>query len=172
MEPKTLRGETEEYMKGLPWQGNVRQLENTCRWITVMASSRGPSGEAASRTAATTNHVATAAAKDSDAPSTTGRRRALLAPWKLAVMAAKMSTASSPSRKTIIDELKTTVPSLCGPRTSVGSTGPVLAYCRSGTRSATAWALGQAGDRPADEILTAGRNAGYDLSHLAPMLRG
>ena len=40
MEPKTLRGETEEYMKGLPWQGNVRQLENTCRWITVMASSR------------------------------------------------------------------------------------------------------------------------------------
>ncbi|KTT23547.1 nitrogen regulation protein NR(I) [Pseudomonas oryzihabitans] len=40
VEPKTLRGETEEYMKGLPWQGNVRQLENTCRWITVMASSR------------------------------------------------------------------------------------------------------------------------------------
>ena len=51
------------------------------------------------------------------------------------------------------------------------SPGPVLAYCRSGTRSATAWALGQAGDRPADEILTAGRNAGYDLSHLAPVLR-
>jgi two-component system nitrogen regulation response regulator GlnG len=40
VEPKTLRPETEEYMKGLPWQGNVRQLENTCRWITVMASSR------------------------------------------------------------------------------------------------------------------------------------
>ena len=40
VEPKTLRSETEEYMKGLPWQGNVRQLENTCRWITVMASSR------------------------------------------------------------------------------------------------------------------------------------
>lgn len=51
------------------------------------------------------------------------------------------------------------------------SPGPVLAYCRSGTRSATAWALGQAGDRPADEILTAGRNAGYDLSHLAPVLQ-
>ncbi|TWI56623.1 Fis family nitrogen metabolism transcriptional regulator NtrC [Pseudomonas duriflava] len=40
VEPKTLKPETEEYMKGLPWQGNVRQLENTCRWITVMASSR------------------------------------------------------------------------------------------------------------------------------------
>lgn len=52
------------------------------------------------------------------------------------------------------------------------SPGPVLAYCRSGTRSATAWALGQSGERPADEILTAGRNAGYDLSHLAPMLLG
>ncbi|MFP3748019.1 AAA family ATPase, partial [Achromobacter sp. SIMBA_011] len=23
-----------------PWPGNVRQLENTCRWITVMASGR------------------------------------------------------------------------------------------------------------------------------------
>lgn len=52
------------------------------------------------------------------------------------------------------------------------SSGPVLAYCRSGTRSATAWALGQSRVRPADEILAAGRNAGYDLSHLAPMLRG
>ena len=52
-----------------------------------------------------------------------------------------------------------------------GMPGPVLAYCRSGTRSATAWALGQAGDRPADEILSAGRSAGYDLSHLGPMLR-
>ena len=51
------------------------------------------------------------------------------------------------------------------------SPGPVLAYCRSGTRSATAWALGQAGDRPADEILSAGQSAGYDLSHLGPMLR-
>ena len=24
----------------LPWPGNVRQLENTCRWLTVMASGR------------------------------------------------------------------------------------------------------------------------------------
>jgi two-component system nitrogen regulation response regulator GlnG len=40
VEPKLLKPETEEYMKGLPWPGNVRQLENTCRWITVMASGR------------------------------------------------------------------------------------------------------------------------------------
>ncbi|WNW12371.1 nitrogen regulation protein NR(I) [Pseudomonas sp. DTU_2021_1001937_2_SI_NGA_ILE_001] len=40
VEPKLLKAETEEYLKHLPWQGNVRQLENTCRWITVMASGR------------------------------------------------------------------------------------------------------------------------------------
>nr|MBO2509112.1 nitrogen regulation protein NR(I) [Gammaproteobacteria bacterium] len=40
VEPKLLKPETEEYMRNLPWPGNVRQLENTCRWITVMASGR------------------------------------------------------------------------------------------------------------------------------------
>ncbi|WP_211830258.1 nitrogen regulation protein NR(I) [Kistimonas asteriae] len=40
VEPKLLRSETEAYMSSLDWPGNVRQLENTCRWITVMASSR------------------------------------------------------------------------------------------------------------------------------------
>ena len=40
VEPKLLKSETEDYMKHLPWPGNVRQLENTCRWITVMASGR------------------------------------------------------------------------------------------------------------------------------------
>ncbi|MCH8529780.1 MAG: nitrogen regulation protein NR(I) [Saccharospirillum sp.] len=40
VEPKTLRPETETYLSRLPWPGNVRQLENICRWITVMASGR------------------------------------------------------------------------------------------------------------------------------------
>ncbi|MGA4635489.1 nitrogen regulation protein NR(I) [Pseudomonas solani] len=40
VEPKLLKNETEDYLKNLPWPGNVRQLENTCRWITVMASGR------------------------------------------------------------------------------------------------------------------------------------
>ena len=40
VEPKQIRKETEEFMASLDWPGNVRQLENTCRWITVMASSR------------------------------------------------------------------------------------------------------------------------------------
>ncbi|CAD5375339.1 fused DNA-binding response regulator in two-component regulatory system with GlnL: response regulator; sigma54 interaction protein [Pseudomonas sp. OF001] len=40
VEPKLLKPQTEEYLQNLPWPGNVRQLENTCRWITVMASGR------------------------------------------------------------------------------------------------------------------------------------
>ncbi len=39
-EPKLLLPETEEFLTSLDWPGNVRQLENTCRWITVMASGR------------------------------------------------------------------------------------------------------------------------------------
>lgn len=44
--------------------------------------------------------------------------------------------------------------------------GPVLAYCRSGTRSITAWALAeaQAGRRSRAELLALARAAGYDLS--------
>ena len=38
--PKILRPETQEYMQQLPWQGNVRQLETTCRWLTVMITGR------------------------------------------------------------------------------------------------------------------------------------
>jgi len=37
---KLLLPETEAFIRGLPWPGNVRQLENTCRWLTVMASGR------------------------------------------------------------------------------------------------------------------------------------
>ncbi|MFV3307209.1 two-component system response regulator NtrC [Pseudomonas sp. NY15181] len=40
VEPKLLKPETEDYLRNLGWPGNVRQLENTCRWITVMASGR------------------------------------------------------------------------------------------------------------------------------------
>ncbi len=47
-----------------------------------------------------------------------------------------------------------------------GSAGPVLCYCRSGTRSTTLWALSQAGKMPADAIVEAAAHAGYDMSHL------
>ncbi len=40
VEPKILLSETEQYLCTLDWPGNVRQLENTCRWITVMGSGR------------------------------------------------------------------------------------------------------------------------------------
>ncbi|MGB5444195.1 MAG: nitrogen regulation protein NR(I) [Psychromonas sp.] len=35
---KQLTQETKEYLGQLPWPGNVRQLENICRWVTVMTS--------------------------------------------------------------------------------------------------------------------------------------
>ncbi|PSW03393.1 nitrogen regulation protein NR(I) [Photobacterium lipolyticum] len=38
VEVKTLHPSTVELITDLDWPGNVRQLENTCRWLTVMAS--------------------------------------------------------------------------------------------------------------------------------------
>ncbi|HEY5602341.1 MAG TPA: nitrogen regulation protein NR(I) [Gammaproteobacteria bacterium] len=37
MEVKQLDKATETYLSQLEWPGNVRQLENTCRWLTVMS---------------------------------------------------------------------------------------------------------------------------------------
>ena len=44
--------------------------------------------------------------------------------------------------------------------------GPVLAYCRSGTRSIVTWSVGQAagGARDRAELIRLGREAGYELS--------
>ena len=39
-EKKYLSEEVENYFKTLSWPGNVRQLENTCRWLTVMSPSK------------------------------------------------------------------------------------------------------------------------------------
>lgn len=40
VEPKVLSADVLDFLQKLPWPGNVRQLENTCRWLTVMASGR------------------------------------------------------------------------------------------------------------------------------------
>ncbi|WP_392561315.1 nitrogen regulation protein NR(I) [Orbus sturtevantii] len=40
VEPKLLTTETLTKLSQLKWPGNVRQLENTCRWLTVMSSSK------------------------------------------------------------------------------------------------------------------------------------
>ncbi len=37
-ETKTLGADVERYLTTMDWPGNVRQLENLCRWLTVMAS--------------------------------------------------------------------------------------------------------------------------------------
>jgi two-component system nitrogen regulation response regulator GlnG len=39
-ERKVLLPEVQEFLQTLPWPGNVRQLENVSRWMTVMASGR------------------------------------------------------------------------------------------------------------------------------------
>ncbi|GFD70335.1 nitrogen regulation protein NR(I) [Alteromonas sp. KUL106] len=38
VEAKSISKDAERVMSQLPWPGNVRQLENVCRWLTVMAS--------------------------------------------------------------------------------------------------------------------------------------
>ena len=40
VETKVLSEDALNVMTQLPWPGNVRQLENTCRWLTVMAAGR------------------------------------------------------------------------------------------------------------------------------------
>lgn len=53
----------------------------------------------------------------------------------------------------------------------VAAEGPVLAYCRSGTRSCNLWALAaaKAGRNP-DLLQRQAEDAGYDLSGIRPML--
>ena len=50
------------------------------------------------------------------------------------------------------------------------SSGPVLAYCASGTRCSVIWALGQAGTMPVDDVLARTSQAGYALDGLRPTL--
>lgn len=51
------------------------------------------------------------------------------------------------------------------------ATGPVLAFCRSGTRSCNLWALAaaQAGGDP-EQIIGKAADAGYDISSIRPLL--
>lgn len=49
--------------------------------------------------------------------------------------------------------------------------GPVLAYCRSGTRCTTLWSVAQFGQMPPDDIVSAAAAAGYDMAGLVAQLR-
>lgn len=66
----------------------------------------------------------------------------------LPVVTGKVSDADAAGFKTAIEEL---------PK-------PILAYCRSGTRSATLWALAESGRLPPTEIVDKARAAGFDVS--------
>jgi uncharacterized protein (TIGR01244 family) len=48
---------------------------------------------------------------------------------------------------------------------------PVLAFCRTGTRSTMLWALGAVRHRPVDDVLRATAAAGYDFEALRPRLQ-
>lgn len=49
--------------------------------------------------------------------------------------------------------------------------GPVLAFCRTGTRSSSLWALSEASRLDATAILAAAQSAGYDLTGLVPRIQ-
>jgi uncharacterized protein (TIGR01244 family) len=52
-----------------------------------------------------------------------------------------------------------------------GARGPVLAYCRSGTRSTLLWSLAQAmSGADLDGIAMAAADAGYDVAPIRPLL--
>ncbi|MEO1017666.1 MAG: TIGR01244 family sulfur transferase [Pseudomonadota bacterium] len=50
------------------------------------------------------------------------------------------------------------------------SEGPILAYCRSGTRSTHLWAMQAARSEDPDTLIAAARSAGYDISGMRPLL--
>lgn len=50
------------------------------------------------------------------------------------------------------------------------SSGPVLAYCASGTRSTIVWAMGQAGELDTNVIVQTAADQGYDLSGMRGQL--
>lgn len=50
-----------------------------------------------------------------------------------------------------------------------GSQGPVLAFCRTGTRCINTWSIGERlAGRDRDELVSIGAQAGYDLSGVLP----
>ena len=51
----------------------------------------------------------------------------------------------------------------------LNSEGPVLAFCRTGTRCINTWSIGERlAGRDRDELIGIGREAGYDLSQVLP----
>jgi uncharacterized protein (TIGR01244 family) len=88
-----------------------------------------------------------------------------------AVMRAAAQAAGLRYAHIAVDQSGISEPQIAAMAAELGG-GPVLAYCRSGTRSANLWALAEAtrgGD--AQAIAAAAAQGGYDLSAMLPMLR-
>ena len=52
-----------------------------------------------------------------------------------------------------------------------GAEGPVLAFCRTGTRCATLWLLSESKHQDTQTLLATAKAAGYDLSNLVPRIQ-
>ncbi len=74
VDAKTISKSAERVMSQLPWPGNVRQLENVCRWLTVMASGQEVIPSDLPPEIHSDGHVETSSA-------TTGEWPELLASW-------------------------------------------------------------------------------------------
>jgi uncharacterized protein (TIGR01244 family) len=87
-----------------------------------------------------------------------------------AIRAAAAAAGLSVSEQPLTHQ--TMVPDVIANNRALGvETGDVvLAYCASGTRSTIAWALGQAGDMDADEIVQTAQAGGYDLAGMRQAL--
>jgi len=84
-------------------------------------------------------------------------------PMRAAAEAAGLSYVENP----VINGAMTMEMVACQREATDAHDGPVLAWCRTGTRSSTVWALGQAGHHPTTEIMESLARAGYDLPALA-----
>ena len=49
--------------------------------------------------------------------------------------------------------------------------GPILAYCRSGTRCTMLWSIAQMGQMEPQDIVSAAAGAGYDMSGIVAQMR-
>jgi len=67
-QPKALADEARQELENCEWPGNVRQLENTCRWLTVMA----PGTEITAGDLPAELRSGTIGDKDAPSPSATG----------------------------------------------------------------------------------------------------
>ncbi|KIN66273.1 DUF442 domain containing protein [Sulfitobacter noctilucicola] len=85
---------------------------------------------------------------------------------RAAAEAAGMSFAEQPLTH------QSMIPDVIGQNRALGAATDetVLAYCASGTRSTIAWALGQAGNMPAEDIIAAAQAGGYDIRNMQQVL--